>query len=138
MPIVYYIVREAGTPCRDMAIHRVFDAAVVCLQRLIHTVETETGFDLFGIAVDDYGIFQSEWLIYAYKAGDTIIQTFGQPAMSREYIYRPQQSSTAARRVSLRPGIAVRRTESSSVLPSPASTNTEAASHPHPPTSSEI
>ena len=90
MPIVYYIVREAGTSSRDLAIHRVFDAATVSLQKIIHSTETEVGFDLFGVNVDDFGLFLDEWLIYSYRKGDTCIRCFGRPALSREYVYRPR------------------------------------------------
>lgn len=91
MPIVYYIVREAGTSSRDLAIHRVFDAATVTLQKIIHSTETEVGFDLFGVNVDDYGLFLDEWLIYSYRKGDTCIRCFGRPALTREYVYRPRR-----------------------------------------------
>ena len=86
--ITYYIVREIGGAMRDFAIHRVFDSAVACLQKVIRQSEIDTGFDLFGISSDEYGIIITEWLIYSYRAGETVIKCHGSPAMSREYVFR--------------------------------------------------
>jgi hypothetical protein len=62
--ITYYVVREIGGAMRDMAIHRVFDSAVICLQKVIRHYETETGFDLWGLATDEYGICSYECLFF--------------------------------------------------------------------------
>jgi hypothetical protein len=98
--VTYYVVREIGGAMRDFAIHRVFDSAVACLQKVIRQSETETGFDLFGISTDAYGIIITEWLIYSYRIGDTVINCHGSPAMSREYIFRkpayPLQKSSSS------------------------------------------
>lgn len=132
--ITYYVVREVGGAMRDFAIHRVFDSAVACLQKVIRTFETEIGFDLFGISTDEYGIISLEWLIYSYRVGENIIQCHGLPAVSREHVFRqpgvplrapssslPHNEYTAARRMGS-------RLASPTPPPSPGSEGTEVSS----------
>jgi hypothetical protein len=121
--IVYYLVREAGPVTRDLAIHRVADAAVACLQKLIQTCETENGFDMCGVTTNEYGLVGVEWLIYSYRPGDNVITCHGSPAVSRDYIFR-------------QPGLPVRPPSSS--RPWQPRGVRQASSQPDPPSLAEI
>lgn len=140
--VTYYVVREVGGAMRDFAIHRVFDSAVACLQKVIRQFETETGFDLFGVSTDDYGIVTMEWLIYSYHVGEKVIQCHGSPAVSREYMFRqpglPLRKPSSS--LSHSEYVAVRHmgSRSSSVAPSPGLEGTGESYLPSPPTLAEI
>ena len=140
--ITYYIVREIGGAMRDFAIHRVFDSAVACLQKVIRQFETAAGFDLFGLSTDEYGIAVLEWLIYSYRRGDTVIKCHGHPAASREYVHRQPGVPLRAPSSSLQHSeyTAVRRTRlrRSPGPPSPELEGTEESSPTNPPTLTEI
>ena len=147
--VTYYVVREVGGAMRDFAIHRVFDAAVACLQKVIRRFETETGFDLFGMSTDEYGIVSLEWLIYSYRRGENVIQCHGRPAASRDYVFRqpgvplrtpsssrPHSEYIAARRTVS--GLSVVAGDGGPMPPSPGSEDTGGSYPPSPPRSSEI
>ena len=151
--VTYYVVREVGGAMRDFAIHRVFDSAAACLQKVIRRFDTETGFDLFGISTDECGVVTMEWLIYSYRRGEKIIQCHGHPAASRDHVFRqpgvplrtpssslPHSEYTAARRMGLRPSSPVVPAVGDGGLmrPSPGSEGTEESSLPDPPRSAEI
>jgi hypothetical protein len=143
--VTYYVVREVGGAMRDFAIHRVFDSAVACLQKVIRQFETEIGFDLFGISTDEYGIVTMEWLIYSYRVGERVIQCHGHPAVTRDYVFRQPGAPLRAPSSSLPHSeyIAARRTGSGllplpSPPPSPGSADTGASYPPSPPRLAEI
>jgi hypothetical protein len=151
--IKYYVVREVGGATRDLAIHRVFDSAVICLQKIIRRCETETGFELWGITTDECGMMTMEWLIYSYQKGDKIIARHGDPAVSRDYVFRrpgvplrapssslPHREYNAARRMGSRPSSPVVPAVGGGgqMQPSLESGDTVESSLPDPPKLAEI
>ena len=86
--ITYYVVRDTGTMTRDLAIHRVFDSAVTCLQKIIRTYDTTGGVELWGLTADEYGIVNLEWLIASHRPGEKTITQHGHPVATRDYVFR--------------------------------------------------
>jgi hypothetical protein len=69
MPVVqyYYIIRDALDANHVIAIHKIYDSAIACLNRFIRLENYHRYLDMTRVGVDEFGCVAGEMLMYSYS-----------------------------------------------------------------------
>jgi len=63
----YYFIRDALGANHVIAIHRIYDSAIACLNRFIRLENYHRYIDMVRVGVDEFGCTTDEMMMYSYS-----------------------------------------------------------------------